>query len=243
MIRLLIFINCFILLFNCKNNQEVDFRTANKEMRELILPFMSLNDIDLFLVRCRKKIKFFIFCLLNLGCSAAFPEIILHPVSSDWNLSENITNKGRLEKIYNNREFRYLIPYLLTEIEYLQILNDSKNFGLTLYSNMESSSSMKCQNEFFILLENYGDFSTPKIEQLTIQINESNPIKKETFSVIYFYENSIYKTSPLKFDIFLNVRRMSRLKFGKNIADYNDDYDIKVERSLMRFCINSNLKN
>jgi hypothetical protein len=56
MIRLLIFINCFILLFNCKNNQEVDFgntvdfRTANKEMRELILPFMSLNDIDLFFV-------------------------------------------------------------------------------------------------------------------------------------------------------------------------------------------------
>lgn len=44
----------FLMLINCKNNQEidfgetVDFGTANREMRYLIVPFLKTTEIDLF---------------------------------------------------------------------------------------------------------------------------------------------------------------------------------------------------
>jgi hypothetical protein len=45
-----------VLFLSCKNNQEidfgntVDFKTANREMRVLIAPFLRPNEIDLFFV-------------------------------------------------------------------------------------------------------------------------------------------------------------------------------------------------
>lgn len=176
-----------------------------------------------------------IFLLFN--CSGVYPDLYLYPISSNWKLSDNLDNRCIFDRKTINWKSENILVYLVSEEQFFYTYTETAK--LNLKSNFDFINEIKsgeCKVEYYLLFENYPFDSEIYLDNFIIKIDNAYLYKSQNLKFIYYFDNYIFKTNPVSIDIFSNVRRASRLKFGKKIDEYDSNTDIITERLFMKFC-------
>jgi hypothetical protein len=180
-----------------------------------------------------KPILISIFFLI-VSCSTIIPDIYFYPITDNWNISDNIDNSCMLKKKEMNWRSKYFIPYLLNKDQFNFLLSETENI-----SKEDENSLYKhehCTYKYYILIENYEDNTGSLLENFEITMENTSFYYSKNFKFLYYYDNLIFKTSPISIDFFSNPKRTIRLKYGKDYKLYNSDTDITTERKFIIFC-------
>lgn len=183
-----------------------------------------------------KLLIIFIFFLLMVSCSTAFPDIFLYPISGSWKISNKIDNSCMFEKREMNWKTKYFIPYLLNENQFRDILSETENISYRDDNYFEKNTNLACTYKNYLLIENYEENLDSLLNNFSITLENYSLYYSETFKYLYYYDEMIFKTSAIKIDFFSNPKRASRLKYGKKIELFNSNTDIMTERMFIIFC-------